>query len=224
MRSRLSTQHGFSYFGVLFTVTLVSLALVGTALVSSVQQQRQKERALLFIGQQYLDAIGSYYHASPGGFKQYPRSLDDLLRDTRYPGIKRHLRQPWPDPMLLAGHWQLIRNRQGGIVGIQSLSTATPLKQGGFSRQLLAQRLSGKKRYMDWRFVYDDSLDDRQREEYQVPETPEDEDGDTENVLGDSLTSASTSPNAEAGQDEDSEQLLAAEIVDVRRLYATDRP
>jgi type II secretory pathway pseudopilin PulG len=143
---------GYTYFGVLFIVALISLALSGAALVWKVEQQREKERELLFIGQQYINAIASYYHAAPGGNKKYPRDISELLRDPRYPFIKRHLRKPWRDPMTLSKEWGLVRTKQGGIAGIYSLSSSMPLKQAGFG--LLEALLGGKSSYQQWQFIY----------------------------------------------------------------------
>ena len=83
----LRPNRGYTYFGVLFVVMLVGLALTGAAAVTEVQQQRLKEQQLLYVGKQYLAAIGSYYNAAPGGAKQYPPELADLLRDPRYPTV-----------------------------------------------------------------------------------------------------------------------------------------
>lgn len=151
---RPGVQHGYTYFGVLFMVTLVSLSLTGASAVWQVQQQRQKERLLLFIGQQYVDAIASYYNAAPGGVKRYPKTLEDLLRDPRYPTVKRHLRRLWQDPFALTDDWGIIRTKQGNIAGIYSLSERKPIKQAGFGELMLEHAYASKPRYRDWKFVY----------------------------------------------------------------------
>lgn len=160
-----SRQYGYSYFGLLFAVALIGLALTGTSLVVRVQQQRQQERQLLFIGQQYLDAIGSYYQATPGPAKQFPRRMQDLLRDPRSARVTRHLRQPWPDPMTASGSWQLLRTPQGGIAGIRSLSTRHTIKKSGFGRLLLDDLLTGKTSHQGWFFIYRPDMDDKPRAE-----------------------------------------------------------
>lgn len=145
-------QRGFTYFGLLFVVALIGLALSGAALVWHIIQQREKENELLFIGQQYVDAIASYYHAAPGGIKKYPRSISDLLRDSRYLTIKRHLRKPWRDPLTGSKQWGLVLTKQGGIAGIYSLAKGTPVKQKGFG--MLESLLADKTNYQEWRFIY----------------------------------------------------------------------
>lgn len=170
---RNHAQRGFTYFGALFIVALIGLALSGAAVVWGILQQREKEAELLFIGRQYLVAIASYYHAAPGGFKQYPRNISDLLRDPRYPTLKRHLRKPWRDPMTGGKAWGLIYTKQGGIAGIYSLSTQTPLKQKGFGE--LESLLAGKISYQDWKFVYIAATDTETRQPSQEQENPIDE-------------------------------------------------
>jgi len=154
----LRIHRGYTYFGVLFAVLLVGLALSGAAAVSEVQQQRLKERQLLYVGQQYMAAIGSYYNASPGGAKQYPQELAELLRDPRYPTIKRHLRKPWRDPMTASGKWGLVRTREGRIAGVYSLARGVPLKRSGFGSPELDRDFADSKSYAQWKFIYRDGL------------------------------------------------------------------
>ena len=150
----LGIHRGYTYFGVLFAVLLVSLALTGAAAVSEVRQQRLKEQQLLYVGQQYMAAIGSYYNAAPGGAKQYPQKLADLLRDPRYPTVKRHLRKPWPDPMTASGKWGLVRTREGLIAGVYSRAQGVPLKRSGFGSPELERDFADRKSYAQWKFIY----------------------------------------------------------------------
>src|SRR4051812_17895729 len=113
--SVLRQNDGYTYFGILFVVMLIGLALTGASLVIQVEGQREKEQLLLFIGQQYANAIASYYNDAPGGNKHYPRSIAELLRDPRFPTIKRHLRRPWVDPFTHSKEWGIVRTKQGGI-------------------------------------------------------------------------------------------------------------
>ena len=145
---------GYTYFGVLFVVVLIGLALSGASMVWQFQVQRQKEQQLLFVGHQYTEAIASYYHAAPGGMKHYPKTIAELLRDPRYPNIKRHLRKPWLDPFTMKSDWVLIRTKQSGIAGISSLANGRPIKQRRFGNEVLDRRLGGKTSYQQWRFIY----------------------------------------------------------------------
>ncbi len=145
---------GYTYFGVLFVVVLISLALSGAAGVWQFQIQREKEQQLVFIGNQYTQAIAGYYHSAPGGLKHYPKSIAELLRDPRYPTVKRHLRKPWLDPFTLKNDWGLIRTKQGGIAGVFSQAEGVPIKQAGFGSETLDKLLSGKINYQQWKFIY----------------------------------------------------------------------
>ena len=162
MTSVLS-QRGYTYFGILFVVALIGLALTGAALITQVERQRESEQQLLFIGQQYVNAIASYYHDAPGGNKHYPRTMAELLRDPRYPTIRRHLRKPWIDPLTHSREWGIVRTKQGGIAGIYSLAKGKPFKQAGFGAAVMEKLLANKNRYQDWKFIYIASVDDTVR-------------------------------------------------------------
>lgn len=162
------SQNGYTYFGMLFAVMLIGLALSCASLVWQIQRQREQERELIFIGQQYIDAIASYYHAAPGGVKKYPRSLTDLLRDKRYLTVKRHLRKPWQDPFTHSNTWGLVRTQQGGIAGVYSLAPGRPVKQAGFGT--LDTLLAGKSSYREWKFVYIAAMANEAPKESSVPQ------------------------------------------------------
>jgi len=79
----------------------------------------------------------------------YPTSLEELLKDDRFPGIRRHLRKIFVDPMTGKAEWGLVMV-SGRIVGIHSLSTAVPIKQAGFESE--DQSFAGKQSYAEWVF------------------------------------------------------------------------
>ncbi|MBZ4201963.1 MAG: type II secretion system GspH family protein [Methylovulum sp.] len=199
-------QRGYTYFGILFMVALIGLALSGASMIWQVEQQREKERELLFIGQQYIDAIASYYHAAPGGVKKYPRTLEDLLRDSRYPSIKRYLRKPWRDPFTGNAKWGFVYTKQGGIAGIYSLGKGKPLKQSGFD--ILEKYLAGKISYSDWKFIYiaalDDTVENRLATSNENDANPDQDLADNTNPDADSTED----PNAEADAEEETGEEL----------------
>lgn len=120
--------------------------------VDSVAAQRDRERELIAIGRQFRTAIGRYYETQlAGGRREYPASLDDLLRDNRTPGMRRYLRKVFVDPMTAKAEWGFIR-ANGRIVGVHSLSTQVPIKQEGFEPEDMALR--GKKQINEWLFTY----------------------------------------------------------------------
>ena len=122
-------QAGFTYVLVLFLVALVGLGLASVATVYSTIAKRERENQLLFVGQQFRDALESYAAQTPTGSVPFPKSLDELLRDPRYPVIKRHLRKLYVDPMTGTTDWGFERNAAGGIVGVFSTARETPLRQ-----------------------------------------------------------------------------------------------
>lgn len=148
----MGRQRGFTYLGLLFAVALAGVALAATGMMWSTQRQREREQELLHVGHQIRQAIGSYYERSPGMVKRYPAKLDDLLKDDRYIGIQRHLRQRYRDPITGTREWGLVMAPEGGVMGVHSLSTGAPFKQAGFAAADAA--LEGKSRYVDWEFVY----------------------------------------------------------------------
>jgi type II secretory pathway pseudopilin PulG len=141
---------GFTYIGLLIAVALLSIGLAAVGQVWSTAMKRERERELLFIGAEFRRAIGHYYEASPG-VKQYPRSLDDLLKDQRFPVTKRHLRKIYLDPMTGKPNWGLIV--QGDqILGVHSQSMDQPLKTDNFAASDKA--FAGTGTYSDWQFAY----------------------------------------------------------------------
>ena len=65
---------------------------------AAISDQRAREGELLYVGNLYRDAIRQYSESTPAGARPYPDRLDDLLRDPRYPVVRRYLRRPYPDP------------------------------------------------------------------------------------------------------------------------------
>lgn len=130
----------------------MGIALAGAGVFHQQQAQRSKEAELLFVGDQFLRALASYYEKSPGGAHQFPQKLDDLLHDTRYPVPVRHLRRVYRDPMTGSTEWGLVQGPNKGITGIYSLSQRAPIKAAGFPEKYA--EFEGAKSYWDWKFVY----------------------------------------------------------------------
>lgn len=132
-------------------IAISGIALAAAGLVWHTEVKREKERQLLFVGEEFRQAIVSYYDNSPQGARQFPLKLEDLLRDQRFPVIKRHLRRIYQDPMTGTRDWGLMREG-GRIVGIYSQSQAVPLKTAGFSEE--QEAFAKAESYRDWQFVY----------------------------------------------------------------------
>ena len=142
---------GFTYIGLLLVIIIAGIGLAAVGQVWHTKYQREKEQELLFIGEQFRQAIGSYYESTPSGAKQYPLSLEQLLHDDRFPVIKHHLRRIYIDPMTGQAEWGL-EKQQGRIVGVYSLSQQHPLKTAGFAPAYVS--FAKASQYNAWRFSY----------------------------------------------------------------------
>jgi type II secretory pathway pseudopilin PulG len=145
-------EQGFTYLAVLISLGFMGAALAASAELWSHAAQREKERELLFVGDQYRQAIASYYEKTPGPVKRYPERLEDLLEDKRQPGVHRHLRKPYVDPITGSSSWGTVAAPMGGIMGVYSMSEDTPIKTGNFSQRDAAFEDSAQ--YSAWQFVY----------------------------------------------------------------------
>jgi type II secretory pathway pseudopilin PulG len=143
---------GFTYIGVLFAVALAGVALALTAQVWRTTNQRAKEEQLLFVGGQFREAIRRYHEQSPGEQREYPKNFEDLLQDRRQPGVRRHLRMLYPDPMTGKFDWGVERSPEGGIAGVYSRSQERPIRISG---NVAGVDLSGRTKYSEWLFVYE---------------------------------------------------------------------
>lgn len=145
-----SAQRGFAYLFALLLIALVGLGLAAAGTLWHTASQREREAELLFIGDQYRQAIKSYYQLDPAQ-PRLPHSVDDLLADNRQPGIVRHLRRAWRDPMT-GGEFALIPAADGaGFVGVASRSSRRPFKTAGFSQTNAG--FADAASYADWHFA-----------------------------------------------------------------------
>lgn len=147
---------GFAY---IWTLLLVAFMGVGTMIASDLYataQRRDKERELLFIGHEFRTAIGRYFDSGAGGQSMYPQTLEQLLKDPRFPNPKRHLRRLYLDPMTGKSDWVPVL-MGGRIVGVHSASEGKPIKQDNFD-DTDAPVLRGKQKYAEWVFVYPPDL------------------------------------------------------------------
>jgi len=142
-------ERGVTYLLVLFFVAASSAMLAATAVIWSHERQRQKEEELIWIGNQFREAIGLYYQRTPGAVKRYPEKLEDLLEDRRYLTVARHLRQIYRDPTTGKSQWGLIPAPGGGFMGIRSLSELRPIKTAA-----AAKPPSGDPQFGEWTFTY----------------------------------------------------------------------
>lgn len=127
-RRRRRPEAGFTYLGLLLLLALFGLASAMTLEVVEQSARREAENELAHIGGAFHRAFFAYYTQTPVGAKRYPASLEDLVRDPRYPGVKRHLRQIRVDPLTGKADWGLIAAPEGGIMGVYSQFEGTPIR------------------------------------------------------------------------------------------------
>ncbi len=156
----LRFQSGFTYIGVLVLVVIMGIMAAATADLWRTERKRESETELLFVGNQYRQAISQYYNQNTSRGRSFPGSLQDLLQDPRTPGTKRYLRQLFPDPVTGSEEWGLVKGPAGEIMGVFSLSEEMPLKKGNFQRA--DAKFEDKQKYSEWVFIYTPSQTSQQ--------------------------------------------------------------
>jgi type II secretory pathway pseudopilin PulG len=149
---RFYKQSGVIYVSVLMLVVVMGIGMLKAITVWDTLRQRENEAQLLFVGNQFRQAIESYYNYRQ--LKQFPRSLEALLEDKRGGSVVRHLRKIYPDPMTKNQDWGMVKapGPGGEIMGVYSSAKYAPMKMKGFSGE--DQQFSGKTSYQDWSFIY----------------------------------------------------------------------
>ena len=142
-------ERGFTYVAVLFAIAFMSLGLALTGEVWRTALARDRETELLYAGNQYRRAIERYYLNGP---RQFPRALQDLLKDPRKPGTERYLRKLYFDPLTGKNEWGLVKAPDSGIMGVYSLSEDSPKKVANFG--FPNREFEGASKYSDWKFIY----------------------------------------------------------------------
>lgn len=148
-------QQGFSYAVVLVAIVLIGIFAGVANVMTSRIVQVDREAELMFRGMAYRSAIQRYYAVA----KRYPRSVDELLKDSRF-ASRPYLRERYPDPMVAKegktnadGGWRLLRGADGGIAGVASRSRQEPIKKANFPSGF--EKFDGANSYTEWLFVYD---------------------------------------------------------------------
>lgn len=149
-------QGGFTYLGLVIFVAIVGMVGAATLKIGSLLQRAAAEEELLAIGAAFGAALDSYAAATPRGASPYPPSMQELLKDPRFPTVRRHLRKVFVDPLTGKAEWGIVflGGGQTGIVAIHSLSQAQPLKIANFDSRF--KGLEGKDSIAEWRFTASD--------------------------------------------------------------------
>jgi type II secretory pathway pseudopilin PulG len=151
---------GFAYVMLLVAIAVLGLFASQALQIGAQVSRRDAEQALLAIGAEYERALNSYagvIQTTPAqaanaaaNNARGPKTLEELLKDPRNPGVKRHLRQIYADPMTGRDEWGLIKDASGYILGIYSQSPARPIKQTNFDAAQL--HFEGSEDYSKWIF------------------------------------------------------------------------
>lgn len=134
----------------LVTVAIVAAGSLAALRYGAIQQQREKEAWLLFVGGEYRQALERYARAGVGAPGQGPRELTDLLEDRRGTKPLHHLRRLYADPMSGRVDWVLLRDGQGYITALHSGSAKTPRRRAGFDKS--ERGFERAVTYRDWVF------------------------------------------------------------------------
>ena len=145
-------QAGFSLLGLLFVVAGLGIAMAAVGTIWHTASKREKEAELLFVGNQFRQAIESFWNRSPGN-KRLPRDLEELVTDPRFPNAVRHLRRIYRDPVTGKSEWGLVKQPDGGIAGVHSLSGDAPMKRSGFAAA--NQDFMKAQSYEEWIFQFE---------------------------------------------------------------------
>jgi type II secretory pathway pseudopilin PulG len=147
-------EDGFTYLGLVILVTVIGLVGAATLKVDSLLHRAQAEEELLETGAAFSEALRTYAEATPKGQLPQPPSLQELLKDPRFPGVRRHLRKIFIDPLTGKAEWGIVWANPGdrkGVLAVYSLSKAKPLKVANFDARFSG--FENKQRISDWKFV-----------------------------------------------------------------------
>lgn len=138
--------------GLLILVAIIGITSTAAISVGAVTQRRDAEEELLFVGLQFKIAFRSFYESTPAGQRRHPAALADLLKDPRYPNVRRHLRRIYIDPLTGKADWVLVESPEGGIMGVRSRFEGRPIKIANFSDEFRA--FENQESYAQWVFFY----------------------------------------------------------------------
>ena len=145
-------QGGFTYLGLIVLVTVIGLVGAATLKIDSLLRRAAAEEELLGIGAEFSAALVSYAAATPKGQPPQPPTLRELLKDPRTPGLRRHLRKIFVDPVTGGTEWGIVYvGDHVGVMGVYSLSQARPLKIGNFDPRFVG--FENKEHLSDWKFT-----------------------------------------------------------------------
>ena len=145
-------EAGFTYVGLVFFVAILGLVGAATLKVDTLLRRAAAEQDLLEIGAEFSEALRSYAAATPRGYPTAPPTLQELLKDPRFPGTRRHLRKIFVDPITGKDEWGIVyQGDKIGVLAVYSLSQAQPLKVANFDARFL--NFENKEHLSEWKFT-----------------------------------------------------------------------
>ncbi|OGW37683.1 MAG: hypothetical protein A2010_03540 [Nitrospirae bacterium GWD2_57_9] len=143
------TANGFTYVSLLAAIVVIGITLGSAGKSWQAISAREKEKELLFRGNQYREAIIKYRNAIPG-IQRYPPSIEELLKDSRTVTGKRYLRRKFKDPISGEDFVEIRDVATRGIIGMHSPSEKEPLQKKNFPDPY--REFEGKTKYSEWLF------------------------------------------------------------------------
>jgi len=145
-------EAGFTYVGLVVFVAILGMVGAATVKVDGLLRRAAAEQELLEIGAAFSAALRSYAAATPRGATPVPPTLQDLLKDPRFPGTRRHLRKIFVDPITGGTEWGIVYMRdQTGVLAVYSLSQAKPLKLANFDARF--PHFENREHLSEWKFT-----------------------------------------------------------------------
>ncbi len=146
----MSGSRGYTFPIMLIIVTVLAFGAVRLEMSSRYKVRRDREQELLFRGRAYMSAIKNYYLADPVAQRRhYPKSLDDLLSDSRFDG-RAFIRQLYKDPMTGEDFKPVLAGDQS-IIGVVSQGKDAPFQKTDFPKDLYD--FDKANTYEDWKFL-----------------------------------------------------------------------
>lgn len=129
------TSGGFTYMLLLSIVAIIAAASASALSLGLRMERAGAERELAWCERQYARAIARYAAATPG-VAHGPRTVAELLLDSRRPGVVRHLRHVYVNPVTMGDDWRVFRDRAGWIVAVcRPLASVDPPTDGARREQ-----------------------------------------------------------------------------------------
>ncbi len=117
-------ERGFTYLWLLFLLAAGGAALAAAGQRWSGVMLSERERELIFRGEQIAAAIAAYRAVEIAGAARWPASWEELIEDRRGPLLRRHLRRAYADPFTGETDWEPILGEDGHWRGVRSRSPA----------------------------------------------------------------------------------------------------